>query len=64
MILDNEWELPRSGPLSGANGAISWMIFERDCHKFEREFPEWQLLSIKPGIPFRYLVSGGVSLRA
>lgn len=58
------WECPLSGPLSGANSALPWMIFERDRDQFEREFPEWQLLSIKPGMPFRYLISGGVSSRS
>lgn len=58
------WECPLSGPLSGANSALPWMIFERDRDQFEREFPEWQFLSIKPGMPFRYLISGGVSSRS
>ena len=58
------WELPTSGPLSGANDALPWIIFVRDRLKFEREFPQWQIESIKPMMPFRYLLSGGVSLRA
>ena len=58
------WELPNSGPLSGANDALPWIIFGRDRLKFEREFPQWQIESIKPMMPFRYLLSGGVSLRA
>jgi hypothetical protein len=32
--------------------------------KFEQEFPQWQIELIKPMMPFRYLLSGGVSLRA
>jgi SAM-dependent methyltransferase len=59
-----EWEFPRGGPLSGANGALPWIVFERDRAKFEREFPEWQVNTIYPIMPFRYLVSGGVSLRS
>ncbi|HZS06120.1 MAG TPA: class I SAM-dependent methyltransferase [Blastocatellia bacterium] len=59
-----EWEFPSSGPLSGANGALPWIIFERDRKRFEREFPEWRIHSITPFMPFRYLVSGGVSLRS
>ena len=58
------WELPPSGPLSGANGALPWMIFARDRAQFEQEFPEWHIQTIKPGLPFRYLISGGVSLRS
>src|SRR5262245_13385963 len=57
------WELPSSGPLSGANDALPWIIFARDRHKFEQEFPQWQIEMIKPIMPFRYLVAGGVSLR-
>ena len=59
-----EWSFPRSGPLSGANGALPWIIFERDRSRFEEEFPEWQIHTIKPFMPFRYLLSGGVSLRS
>jgi SAM-dependent methyltransferase len=56
------WELPISGPLSGANDALPWIIFARDRQKFEQEFPQWQIEVIRPIMPFRYLVSGGVSL--
>jgi SAM-dependent methyltransferase len=58
------WELPKSGPLSGANGALGWVIFTRDRIRFEQEFPQWRVELIRPFMPFRYLVSGGVSLRA
>jgi SAM-dependent methyltransferase len=57
------WEFPASGPLSGANGALPWMLFERDRPQFEREFPQWRIETLKPTMPFRYLLSGGVSLR-
>ncbi len=59
-----EWEFPAQGPLSSANGALPWIVFERDRLRFEREFPQWRIAMIKPFMPFRYLVSGGVSLRA
>jgi SAM-dependent methyltransferase len=59
-----EWEFPTSGPLSGANGALPWILFDRDRARFEREFPLWRIQSIQPGWPFRYLVSGGVSMRS
>jgi SAM-dependent methyltransferase len=57
------WELPSRGPLSGANGALPWIVFERDRQQFAAEFPAWRISSISPTMPFRYLVSGGVSLR-
>jgi SAM-dependent methyltransferase len=59
-----EWEFPSSGPLSGANGALPWIIFERDRTQFEREFPEWSIQDIELLTPFRYLLSGGVSMRS
>lgn len=58
------WTFPQQGPLSGANSALPWIIFERDRIRFEREFPLWQIHAIKPFMPFRYLLSGGVSLRS
>ena len=58
------WRLSSHGPLSGANGALPWMVFERDRALFEHEFPSWRVTSIVPIMPFRYLVSGGVSLRS
>lgn len=58
------WDFPQSGPLSGANGALPWILFQRDRRQFEREFPMWQIDSIRVQMPFRYLVSGGVSLRS
>jgi hypothetical protein len=57
------WDLPRSGPLSGGNDALPWVIFRRDRAQFEQEFPEWRIELIRPMMPFRYLVSGGVAMR-
>ncbi|HEX3554161.1 MAG TPA: methyltransferase domain-containing protein [Thermoanaerobaculia bacterium] len=58
-----EWELAEGGPLSGANGALPWILFQRDRERFEREAPAWRVRSIEPLMPLRYLVSGGISLR-
>lgn len=57
------WEIPATGPLSGANGALPWIIFERDRQKFEAEFPHLKIESIRYHTPLRYLLSGGVSKR-
>jgi SAM-dependent methyltransferase len=59
-----KWESPQTGPLSGANGALPWMLFARDLARFEYEFPEWEVKAITLGMPFRYLLSGGISLRS
>lgn len=58
------WEFPSGGPLSAANGALPWMIFQRDRQLFEAEYPDLQLDEVRPMMPFRYLLSGGVSMRA
>jgi SAM-dependent methyltransferase len=58
-----DWHLTSNGPLTTANDALPWIIFERDRTLFEAEFPEWNIKSIILMMPFRYLVSGGVSLR-
>ena len=60
---DADWKLPASGPLSGANGALPWIVFQRDKSRFCSEFPQWKLRGITPIMPFSYLLSGGVSLR-
>jgi SAM-dependent methyltransferase len=58
-----QWEFPSRGPLSGANGALPWILFARDRAAFEHEFPQWSVEVVAPMMPFRYLLSGGVSMR-
>jgi SAM-dependent methyltransferase len=55
------WTIPGSGPLSGANGALPWIVFERDFLKFKDLFPCLEITRIKYHTPLRYLFSGGVS---
>lgn len=55
------WKIKNGGPLSGANSAIPWIVFDRDRQKFERRFPEWRIKQITLHTPFCYLLSGGVS---
>ncbi len=59
----SEWEFPTSGPLSGANAALPWIVTLRDRKRLESD---WHLLVVEvtPFMPFRYLASGGVSLRS
>ena len=59
-----EWEFPAGGPLSAANGTLPYILFPRDRARFEREFPMCRIQTIKPMMPFCYLVSGGVSMRS
>jgi SAM-dependent methyltransferase len=58
------WRLEPGGPLSSANSALPWIVFERDRQRFSREAPAWEVERIRRFTPFRYLVSGGVSLRS
>jgi len=59
-----EWRIPDAGPLSSANEALPWIIFYRDRARFERNYPQWHIQEIKPIMPFRYLLSGGISNRS
>ena len=43
---------------------MPWIILERDFEKFRCEFPAWHLTKKRLMMPFRYLLSGGVSQRA
>lgn len=61
---DGPWESRARGPLSGANGALPWIVFHRDRARFEREFPALRIERMTPFMPISYLISGGVSLRS
>lgn len=58
------WTIQETGPLSGANGALPWIVLARDRARFAREFPEFRIESIRTLMPVSYLLSGGVSMRA
>jgi hypothetical protein len=58
------WSVAGGGPLSAANGALPWIMFERDRPRFEREFPAWRIDRVTLMMPFVYLLSGGVSQRS
>lgn len=56
-----EWSFESTGPLSGANGALPWIIFKRDYSIFQKQFPSLRLQSYRNHTPLRYLLSGGLS---
>ena len=58
------WTIASTGPLSGANGALPWIILQRDRDRFSQRFPEWRISRVTPLMPLAYLLSGGVSLRS
>jgi SAM-dependent methyltransferase len=57
----NSWSFDSSGPLSGANGALPWIVFERDIEIFRHKYPEFILNRIDKFMPFSYILSGGLS---
>jgi SAM-dependent methyltransferase len=59
-----EWGFAGHGPLSDANGALPWIVFARDRPRYEQLYPQWRVKKIVGLMPFRYLLSGGVSLRS
>ncbi len=63
-IKAKQWSFPISGPLSGANSALPWIVFERDRRLFELKYPGLSIKNIKVEKPFVYLLSGGISLRS
>ncbi len=60
---NGDWKIPNSGPMSGANGCLPWIVFERDKLEFKNQFPGFEIELIHYHTPFRYLISGGVSFK-
>lgn len=56
------WGFEETGPLSNANGAIPWIIFDRDRKQFDQDFPDLKIVKKYNHTPFRYLLSGGFSI--
>jgi len=59
-----DWAFPPGGPLSAANGALPWIVFARDRERLAREIPALRVVGVAPRLPFRYLFSGGLTVRA
>jgi SAM-dependent methyltransferase len=58
------WGFPNSDrPLSDANIALPWIVFRRDRDRFDRDHPGLRVVTIEQHTPFRYLLSGGLTLR-
>lgn len=56
------WVSNASSPMSGANQALSYVVFIRDRKKFEKDHPSLEILVVAPINNYlRYLLSGGVN---
>jgi SAM-dependent methyltransferase len=56
----SSWSFDSSGPLSGANGALTWIVFQRDRERLLREHPRLRLERYEPHSPLRYWMAGGL----
>jgi SAM-dependent methyltransferase len=58
------WEANhQTGPMSNANQALSYIVFNRDREKFVEEFPELEIVVTKPHTHLWYVLSGGVNFK-
>jgi SAM-dependent methyltransferase len=58
------WETPITGPMNGANQALSYLVFTRDRAVFERKHPRLKIVHQAPvGNYLKYLLSGGLNFK-
>lgn len=56
-----EWKFRSSGPLSDANTALAWIVFQRDLDKFNTIFSnKLELVRYTPHTPLLYWLAGGL----
>lgn len=59
-----EWQFdPEGGPLSSANGALPWIVFQRDRQVFQSKFPNLKIRICHAHSPLVYILSGGLSYK-
>ena len=56
--------LESHAPLSSANGALPWIMFERERDLILKNLSMWEITDIRLSTPFTYLLSGGMSMRS
>jgi SAM-dependent methyltransferase len=58
------WETPATGPMNGANQALSYIVFVRDRKTFEHKHPTLEIVHQEVCLNYpRYLISGGLNFR-
>ena len=55
-----DWSFASTGPLSGANGALAWIVFRRDLARLKERVPRLELVSYAPVLPLSYWLAGGL----
>lgn len=55
-----DWSFASTGPLSGANGALAWIVFRRDLSKMQALTPKLKLERYAPILPLSYWLAGGL----
>jgi len=59
------WSVSQSGPMNGANQALSYLVFNRDRSLFEKEYPSFRIVHHGLcGNYLRYLLSGGLNFKS
>ncbi|MEI6887194.1 MAG: class I SAM-dependent methyltransferase [bacterium] len=58
-----DWTFVSQGPLSDANGALPYIVFERDINKFNELYPNFKITYFKKHSPIKYLISGGFTMK-
>jgi len=56
-----DWAFDSNGPLTGANQALPWIVFDRDKLIFSEGFPDLKVTLIQPIMPLTYILGGGFS---
>ena len=56
----HSWDFASTGPVSGANGALAWIVFQRDREIFSSLFPELEITQYRVHTPLRYFFMGGL----
>jgi len=60
----SSWETPMTGPMNGANQALSYIVFVRDRREFLDKFPNLKIVYEAPCSNYlKYIVSGGLNFR-
>jgi SAM-dependent methyltransferase len=59
----SDWKINSTGPLTGANGALPWIVFVRDKVLFEKKYPNLKIIIIEPLMPISYILSGGLKYK-